>query len=61
MPPAIYTWRYCGGTAEYNGYSGPRWRSRYHDDDDDDDEYQASRCAGCAASASLKPRKDLRG
>ncbi|MBS0304077.1 MAG: 2OG-Fe(II) oxygenase [Proteobacteria bacterium] len=24
------------GAAEYNGYSGPRWRSRYHDDEEDD-------------------------
>lgn len=24
------------GAAEYNGYSGPRWRSRYHDDDEED-------------------------
>lgn len=24
------------GAAEYNGYSNPRWRSRYHDDDEED-------------------------
>ena len=24
------------GAAEYSGYSGPRWRSRYHDDDEED-------------------------
>lgn len=24
------------GAAEYNGYSGRRWRSRYHDDDEED-------------------------
>lgn len=26
------------GAAEYNGYSGPRWRSRYHDDEEDGDD-----------------------
>jgi len=26
------------GAAEYNGYGGPRWRSRYHDDDEEDDD-----------------------
>ena len=25
------------GAAEYNGYGGPRWRKRYHDDDEEDD------------------------
>lgn len=26
------------GAAEYNGYSGPRWRIRYHDDEEDGDD-----------------------
>lgn len=26
------------GAAEYSGYSGPRWRSRYHDDEEDGDD-----------------------
>lgn len=36
------------GAAEYNGYSGRRWRSRYHDDDEedgdngDDDEFRVA-------------------
>ncbi len=30
------------GAAEYNGYGGPRWRSRYHDDDEEEDDADGS-------------------
>jgi predicted 2-oxoglutarate/Fe(II)-dependent dioxygenase YbiX len=31
------------GAAEYNGYAGRRWRSRYHDDDEEEEEEEGDR------------------
>lgn len=51
------------GAAEYSGYSGPRWRSRYHDDEEDgddesDDEFRVAEVLGRSLSLSDWRRPD---
>ncbi|MBP6816854.1 MAG: 2OG-Fe(II) oxygenase, partial [Burkholderiaceae bacterium] len=52
------------GAAEYNGYSGGRWRSRYHDDDEedgdsgDDDEFRVAEVFDRALTLSDWRRPD---
>jgi len=52
------------GAAEYNGYSGRRWRSRYHDDDEedgdngDDDEFRVAEVFDRALTLSDWRRPD---